>query len=70
MSLVESLRSLNGQEVVYNKHVNKRNQNVLKSYLFIPHSKLIIETRIRSRNIFIHNLSARKDSSIKYENTA
>ena len=65
MFLVESLRSWNEQEGVYNKHVDKRTQKqwiVLKSYLFIPNSKI---TRIRTRNISIRD---KKDSSIKYEN--
>ena len=73
MFLVESLCPQNGQEVVYYKHVNKRNHKhwiVLKSYLFIPNSKIIVEKGIRTRNIFIHILSDKKDSSaIKYEST-
>ena len=54
MYLVESLRSWNEHEVVYNKHVDKRTHKqwiVLKSYLFIPNSKI---TSIRTRNVSIH----------------
>ena len=45
--------------------------NELFENLFIPNSKIHvrIETRIRTRNIFIHTLIDKKDNSIKNENT-
>ena len=66
MFLVESLHLWNGQEVVYNKHVNKRNH---KQWIVL-NSKFKDNNRNTSKTeTYQYIFKYKKDSSIKYKNT-